>query len=103
MADTMYDRIEQHVNRAQEELEDGEVLTLYYYLPSGESLVVTDIGYHNPYMMRFTGKDSAGNDCDVLCHFSETNLLLRRARGSATKRPIGFTGSAESESEPSGP
>lgn len=100
MADTTYDRIEQHVKRAQAGLDDDEVLTLYHYLPSGEALVVTDIGYHNPYLMRFTGTDSAGNDCDVLCHFSATNLLLRRTRGSAAKRPIGFTGSFASGSDP---
>jgi len=93
MADTLYERIEQHVREAEAKLTAGEALTLYHYLPNGEAITVTSIGYHNPYLMRFYGTDGQGNECDVLVHFASTHLVLRRTAASGPqKRRIGFTG-----------
>jgi hypothetical protein len=92
-AHSLYERIQQHIREAEAELEDGQVLALFQYLPSGEALRVTSIGFHNMYLMRFYCEDAQGNECDVLVHFESAHLVLRRYKptpGQPPARPIGF-------------
>jgi len=92
MADTLYDRIEQHVKDAESDLAEDEALALYHFLPNGEALRVESVGYHNPYLMRFDCEDSGGNKCDVRVHFASTHLVLRRFKPETKKQrqAIGF-------------
>jgi hypothetical protein len=93
MADTMYERLHVHISKVEAELGEDQAIELYHYLPDGEPLRVRDVGYHNPYLMKFYGVDANGNECDVLVHFGSTHLLLRKVRAEPGKEhPIGFSG-----------
>lgn len=97
MADTMYERLHEHITEAEASLENDQTLELYHYLPNGEPIRVLDVGYHNPYLMKFYGVDSNGNECDVLVHFESTHLLVRKVPLGQVgkKQPIGFSGDSE--------
>ena len=92
MADTFYDRLESFITEAQSELEENQQLEISYASPAGEIITVTDIGYHNPYLIRLYGKDKRNQECTVLVHMNSVQLIVRTAnlRDAEQHRRIGF-------------
>ena len=92
MADTFYEDLRDHITALEKELKEGEQLEMLYYGFPDCPIVVTDMGYHNPNLIVFYGKDSQHNECSVLVHMDSVQLLLRvtRAQADSDKRPIGF-------------
>src|SRR5947208_2361314 len=66
MANTLFDRIQTHIRATEEKLEPGQELALYYFDRAGHVLRVTDLGYHNPRLMKVWATDLDGLDCAVL-------------------------------------
>ena len=92
LADTFYDRLQHHIKALEEKLKEDEQLLLYNYVTLSEPILVTDIGFHNPYLIVFYGKDSNDNECFVLTHMSSVQLVLKvvKIKSPAERRLIGF-------------
>ncbi|MDE3096289.1 MAG: hypothetical protein KGK07_09860 [Chloroflexota bacterium] len=93
MADTLYERLAEHINEATSALEVGESLQLDWFNSSGECIRVEDIGYHNPNLIKLYGRDNSNRKCTVLVHMNALELVLRvNDSASRQSRRIGFVG-----------
>ena len=92
LADTFYDRLRQHIEGTQNQLKKDEQLVLYYYNQTGERILVTDMGYHNPNLIILYGQDSNGNECSVIAHMQSVQLVVKilKLENKAERRTIGF-------------
>jgi hypothetical protein len=90
-ADTFYDRLRHHIEEFQKNLKEDEQLAIYSYAGPNEPILITDIGYHNPFLINLFGTDSKGNECCVLAHMSSIQLVLKIEKASPEERKeIGF-------------
>jgi hypothetical protein len=107
LASTFYDQLQEAINRELEQLGKMEQLAVYYQGPSGAPLLVTDLGYHNPYLIKLFGKNERDEECVVLAHMNSVQLLLvvEKPAARSPKRTIGFVGesSPDANDEDSGP
>ena len=107
MANTFYDRLQEQISAAQAQLYEGEQLAVYYQGQVGSPIQVTNLGYHNPYLIKLFGKNESAEDCLVLAHMNSVQLLLvvEKTDASSPKRTIGFVGqsSPDANDEESGP
>src|SRR5215204_1447113 len=94
MANTFYEQLHKAINRELGLLGEMEQLAVYYHEPNGASLLVTDLGYHNPYLIRLYCKDESGERRVVLAHMNSVQLLLavEKVEIRSPKRTIGFVG-----------
>jgi len=104
-ANRLYHRIKKQVSEAEETLlKEGEQLVLIHHTPAGETITVTDVGYHNPVLIVLDGHDSQGVRCRVLVHVAAFHMVMKAlpAQSGAPRRQIGFAGevAATSEGEP---
>lgn len=92
MADTFVDRLKGQKEAVEKESKDGEALVMSMHLANGETIVISEIGYHNPHLMIFYGEDSQGRDSSILAHVNSVQLVLRviQIKDDDEKRPIGF-------------
>ena len=106
MANTFYDRLQEHISAAQAQLYEGEQLAVYYQGQVGSPIQVTNLGYHNPSLIKLFGKNESAEDCLVLAHMNSVQLLLvvEKRDASSPKRTIGFVGqsSPDANDEESG-
>ena len=102
-ADEFYGRLEKHVEETRAQLKEGEQLAMFYYPRSGEAVVITDIGYRNPYLITLFGQDSQMNECHVLVHVQSVELVLKIVKSDAKvpRKGIGFIGDVAQKDEPS--
>jgi hypothetical protein len=107
MADTFYDRLQEQISTALAQLVEGEQLAVYYQGQGGSSIQVTNLGYHNPYLIKLFGKNESDEECVVLAHMNSVQLLLvvEKTDARSPKRTIGFVGqsSPDANDEESGP
>jgi hypothetical protein len=107
MANTFYDRLQEQISAAQAQLYEGEQLAVYYQGQGGSPIQVTNLGYHNPYLIKLFGKNESAEDCLVLAHMNSVQLLLvvEKTDARSPKRTIGFVGqsSPDANDEESGP
>lgn len=107
MANTFYDRLQEQISAAQAQLYEGEQLAVYYQGQGGSPIQVTNLGYHNPYLIKLFGKNESAEDCLVLAHMNSVQLLLvvEKTDVRSPKRTIGFVGqsSPDANDEESGP
>jgi hypothetical protein len=107
MANTFYDRLQEQISAAQAQLYEGEQLAVYYQGQVGSPIQVTNLGYHNPSLIKLFGKNESAEDCLVLAHMNSVQLLLvvEKTDASSPKRTIGFVGqsSPDANDEESGP
>lgn len=90
-ADTFYDRLRHQIENFQKDLKEDEQLAIYSYVGSNEPILITDIGYHNPFLITLYGTDSKENACCVLAHMSSVQLVLKIEKVSPEERKeIGF-------------
>jgi hypothetical protein len=92
MADTFYDRIETFIKEAEGELKQDEQLEITCSSPSGEVILITDIGYHNPYLIMLYGQDKHMNQCTILTHMDSVQLMIKTIslEDAGKHRHIGF-------------
>jgi hypothetical protein len=92
LADTFYDQLRRNIEQLQKSLKKKEQLLIYFYTSPNEPILVTSIGFQNPYMMIFHGIDAMGNECAVLSHMLSVQLILRvvKIEDRKKKRRIGF-------------
>ena len=107
MANTFYDRLQEQISAAQAQLYEGEQLAVYYQGQVGSPIQVTNLGYHNPSLIKLFGKNESAEDCLVLAHMNSVQLLLvvEKTDARSPKRTIGFVGqsSPDANDEESGP
>ena len=107
MARTFYDRLQEQISTAQAQLYEGEQLAVYYQGQGGSPILVTNLGYHNPYLIKLFGKNESDEECVVLAHLNSVQLLLvvEKTDARSPKRTIGFVGqsSPDANDEESGP
>ena len=107
MANTFYDQLQEAINRQLERLGKMEQLAVYYQEPSGAPLLVTHLGYHNPYLIKLYCKNERDEHRVVLAHMNSVQLLLvvEKTDARSPKRTIGFVGqsSPDANDEESGP
>ena len=107
MASTFYDQLQEAINRELEQLGTMEQLAVYYQGPSGAPLLVADLGYHNPYLIKLYCKNERDEHRVVLAHMNSVQLLLavEKVEIRSPKRTIGFVGqsSPDANDEESGP
>lgn len=70
----------------------------------GQSLTfhIEDIGYWNPSLISFIGKNEAGDPVELIQHVSQISILLvamKRDNVNELKRPIGFANWEEFENQ----
>jgi hypothetical protein len=94
LASTFYDQLQEAINRELEQLGKMEQLAVYYQGPSGAPLLVTDLGYHNPYLIKLYCKNERDEHRVVLAHMNSVQLLLavEKVEIRSPKRTIGFVG-----------
>ena len=106
MANTFYDQLQEAINRELEQLGKMEQLAVYYQGQGGSPIQVTNLGYHNPYLIKLFGKNESAEDCLVLAHMNSVQLLLvvEKTDARSPKRTIGFVGqsSPDANDEDSG-
>jgi hypothetical protein len=92
LADTFYEQIRVHIEAMQKKLKKNEQLLIYHYCPSGQPILVTNVGFQNPSMIVLHGLDSMGNECCVLTHMTSVQLVVRvmKVDAQAKHRKIGF-------------
>ena len=107
MADTFYNRLQEQISTGLAQLAEGEQLAVYYLGQSGSPILVTNLGYHNPYLIKLFGKNERDEECLVLAHMNSVQLLLvvEKTDARSPKRTIGFVGqsSPDANDEDSGP
>ena len=92
LADTFYDRLRHHIEETQKQLKKDEQLAVYYNGRTVESIGVNNIGYHNPNLIIFYGRDSGGAECSILVHMEAVQLVLKieKVEKKTKRRRIGF-------------
>jgi hypothetical protein len=107
MANTFYEQLQEAINRELGQLGKMEQLAVYYQGPSGPPLLVNDLGYHNPYLIKLYCKNERDEHRVVLAHMNSVQLLLavEKVEIHSPKRTIGFVGqsSPDANDEESGP
>lgn len=92
LADTFYEQLRRNVEELQKKLKKNEQLLIYHYICATEAILVTSIGFQNPYMIVLHGVDAMGNECCVLSHMLSVQLALRVVKldTKAKQKRIGF-------------
>jgi hypothetical protein len=101
LADTFYENLEEKIKDREAALQADEELQLIYKDRGGEIITVTGIGYHNPSMILFAGRDHLNNEVTIVTHMANVELLVKTVPTSnpGTRRPIGFHGSSQTDTE----
>ncbi len=96
LADTFHDHLEESIRHEEDDLQEGEAIVALCYLPNGDVIQVLEIGYHNPYLMRFYGVDAQGNNSTVLVAMQSVQLVVKtiKLEPEQERRRIGFVGSS---------
>ena len=94
MADTFYDRLQEQIQGSLGQLREGEQLAAYYYGQGSAPILVTNLGYHNPYLIKIFGKNERDEECLVLAHMNSVQLVLvvEKTDARSPKSTIVFVG-----------
>lgn len=100
-ADAYYRRLAEYIidfeNDLKEDEEVGAKLVNF-----GESIIISveDIGYYNPRLICFIGKNNDGNRVQLVQHVNQINFLLIALKRTNKERPrVGFKLKHELEKE----
>ncbi|MGE5618433.1 MAG: hypothetical protein ACM3US_04160 [Sphingomonadaceae bacterium] len=101
LADTLYEELEEDIQKTQQGLGPDEQILAIYYAPNGDPIIIDDIGYHNPYLLILKGRDAEGNKCRVLAHMNVVQIVVKilKVVGKQPRRQIGFVGEQNSKTE----
>ncbi|MFV2044213.1 MAG: hypothetical protein ACC700_13400 [Anaerolineales bacterium] len=94
LADWYHERIHTQLNRFVESLSDDETYTSKVVLQSGEVIVPSSFGYHNPNMLVVNGRDENGNEVVLLCPHWSAQIVFTKIKkadlAEPEQRPLGF-------------
>lgn len=103
LADEFHKRLVQWMNEFHKSLdEDLEVGVRLVNFGQTVTFHVDDIGYWNPSLISFRGKNENGESVELIQHVSQISILLvalKREDMNKPKRPIGFASWAEYEAQ----
>lgn len=105
LADEFYRRLLRWINDFHRGLDDEhEVGAKLVSFGQTVTFQIEDIGYWNPSLISFHGKNEKGEPVELIQHVSQINILLvalKRNNIEPPKRPIGFTNWGEYDQEDS--
>ncbi len=94
LADEFYRRLISWINDFHRGLdEEHEVGARLVSFGQTVTFHIDDIGYWNPSLISFQGKNENGDSVELIQHVSQISILLvalKRANSNKPKRPIGF-------------
>lgn len=98
LAKQMYKSLKFHIEKTQDDLEEGQVLIVYTITKQLSYLFVDDIGYYDPNLLVFYGYDQHNNPCSQIVHLESVDLNFRVVKiqedddkkAKQHKRAIGF-------------
>lgn len=94
LADEFHRRLIEWINNFHRSLdEDHEVGARLVSFGQSVTFHIEDIGYWNPSLISFQGKNENGESVELIQHVSQISILLvalKRESLSQPKRPIGF-------------
>ena len=95
MADTFYDRLQEHLEKAMASLQSDEELSVYYYTQGGIAWKIEDVGFHNPFLIKLYCRGTDGSKTSILLHMAAVQLVVRisKKEKDVKRVPIGFRGS----------
>lgn len=103
LASDFYCRLIQWVNDFHRSLdEEHEVGARLVNFGQSVTFHVDDIGYWNPSLISFKGKNGNGESVELIQHVSQISILLvalKRENSTQPKRPIGFASWDEYDSQ----
>jgi hypothetical protein len=103
LADEFYRRLINWINDFHKSLDDEhEVGARLVNFGQTVTFHVEDIGYWNPSLIKFYGKNENGEKIELIQHVSQISILLiamKRENIQQPKRPIGFGSWEEFESQ----
>ncbi|QDP99435.1 hypothetical protein FOH38_02065 [Lysinibacillus fusiformis] len=94
LASEFYKRLVEMINQFDEDLDETEEVGMRL-VSFGQTIQfhVQDLGYYNPSLIRFFGKNEDGSDIELIQHVSQISFLLmavKRLNPEEPKRKIGF-------------
>lgn len=99
LADEFHSRLIEWINDFHRSLdEEHEVGARLVNFGQTVTFHIDDIGYWNPSLISFKGKNENGDSVELIQHVSQISVLLvalKRENTSQPKRPIGFASWAE--------
>ena len=94
LADEFHRRLISWINDFHRSLDDAhEVGARLVNFGQSVTFHIDDIGYWNPSLISFLGKNEKGDPVELIQHVSQISILLvslKREDSSQPKRPIGF-------------
>lgn len=93
-AEMFYEDLVSNYENDLQLLQDDEKLVPFYYMSSGDAIVVNDIGYSNSDLIWFHGFDSEQQSCVILVHVASAHLVLKvvKLQEAEERMMIGFRG-----------
>jgi hypothetical protein len=92
-AQSAYARIVQYIRAFEAQLDAGQEVAMGFAGSEAGVLRIEGIGFFDPDLITFYGRDEAGQKTQLIQHFSQLSVLLRVApvaNTSAPARRIGF-------------
>lgn len=103
LADEFYRRLITWINDFHRKLDDEhEVGAKLVSFGQSVTFQIENIGYWNPSLISFHGKNERGEPVELIQHISQINILLvalKRENSAPPKRPIGFTNWSDYDEE----
>lgn len=93
LASGMYKKIKFQIDQLTSTLHPNE-----HILATIDNIAITEIGYHNPNLLIFSGIDSREHRVQKLIHINSLNMnltVLQNHSSDVPERPIGFLGEVD--------
>ena len=101
LASEFYERLVEMINNFDDELDENHEVGMRL-VSFGQTVQfhVEDLGYNNPSLIRFYGRNETGNKIELIQHVSQISFLLmavERLDPEVPKKRIGFSREEEEE------
>lgn len=95
-ADTVYARLQEHIDAAQHAAGSDQVVEVDLLLPNGAALRVTQLGFYNPNLIVVHGQLPSGATAEMLVSHTALHVQIvtgPRYGSDSAKPAIGYLGS----------
>jgi hypothetical protein len=89
-ADTVHARIQDLINRRNNDLKEGQSLLVEVLLNDGRAILPSFFGFQNPSFIIAKGTDNNGNDIVALIPHTSIQIVMTVLNEPAKRTPIGF-------------
>ena len=89
-AETTHARIESQIMESQNELKEGQSLSVEFILADGRKIIPNYIGYHNIMFIVLYGEDEHGNEIKILLHHTNAQVVITKLNKPQETKKIGF-------------